>query len=73
MNINEIFEEYDTNIVCVSDLGIQYRGARVDYITQDEHGSVQIWGGHPDDKYSEEFLPTKEERKLIYEQILEEM
>lgn len=43
------------------------------YITQDEHWSVQIWGGHPDDKYSEEFLPTKEERKLIYEQILEEM
>lgn len=68
-----LFDEFDTDIICVSDFGIQFRGARVDNIMLGEDGEVKIFGGDPTNEngHFEEFLPTKEEKRLIFEEILE--
>ena len=70
----DLFKEFDTDMLPISDFGIQYRGARVDNLCLNEDGTISIWGGNPQtDKHAEEFLPTREEKKLIFEQVLENM
>jgi len=74
MNIQDLFNEYETDSICVSDLGIIVQGARLDYIVKDEDGKVHFWGGNPEtDKYAEEFVMDKETEKFVCEEILEKM
>ena len=74
MNIQDLFNEYETDSICVTDLGIIIQGARLDYIVKDEYGRIHYWGGNPEtDKYAEEFVLEKEEERLVCEEILEEM
>ena len=77
MNTNEIvelFNEYDTDTIQVSDFRIVFQGTLVDYIHKDENGKISIWAGNPDtDKYAEELLPSKEEKRQILELIWEYM
>ena len=71
--IKNLFYEYDTDIIIVSDLKIITNGIAVDAITNDSEG-IKIWAGNPiTDKYSEELVLSKEERKRIFEEILEAM
>ena len=71
--IENLFYEYSTYIIIVSDLGIITNGVAVDAITNDSEG-IKIWAGNPiSDKYSEELVLSKEERKRIFEEILEAM
>lgn len=69
--INELFEEYDDNFLCVSDFNITIKGTQVDYICNTD-GSVQIWAGNPlaDDNYAEELVLTPSEREYVFNQIL---
>ena len=72
--IHELFDEYDTDTIPVSDFGIIFQGVRVDNIHRDENGNISIWAGNPDtDKYAEELLPCKAEKRQILETILEYM
>jgi hypothetical protein len=72
--LNELFEEYETNTIRVSDFGLTHRGVLIDYIHRDENGKISIWAGNPDtDKYAEELLPDKNERKEILEMIWENL
>lgn len=74
MNIQDLFIEYDSDFICITDLGIIYRGARIDYIVKDEFGKVHFWAGNPEtDKYAEEIILDKHDERVICEQILEEM
>lgn len=71
--INELFEEYDDNLLCVSDFNITIKGTQVDYIFNTD-GSVQIWAGNPlTDKHAEELVLTTLERKKVFDQILKYM
>lgn len=69
--IENLFYEYDTDIIIVSDLKIITNGVVVDAITKDSEG-IKIWAGNPiTGKYFEELILSKEERKRIFEEILE--
>lgn len=72
-DIYDLFDEFDADSICVSDFGILFRGARVDNIVRTNDGEIKIYGGDPthEDGFFEEFLPNKEEKKLILEEILE--
>ena len=70
--IHEIFDEYDTGIVCVSDFDIKVNGTRVDYITHHvDPDKIGIWAGDPVyDKHAEELIVSKEERNRIFNEIM---
>ena len=72
--IDELFNEYDTDTIQVSDFRIVFQGTLVDNIHRDENGKISLWAGNPDiDKYAEELLPSKEEKRQILELIWEYM
>ena len=75
-----LFKEFETDKICVSDLGILYTGkwaeytVQVDHATVDENGELHLWAGDPDNgKFAEEILPGKREAKQICDQILDGM
>ena len=70
-DIYEIFEEYDTNNVVVTDFGIISNGCLVTNLVKTENGDIQIWAGDPDNKFSEELVLSKAERKRVFEEVLE--
>ena len=70
-DILDLFNEFDTNTICVSDFGIITNGIRVDHIRKTKNGKIQIWAGHPDEKYAEELVLNRAERKRILEEIVE--
>ena len=72
-DISELFDEFDTNIVIVSDFRIIVNGTLVDCVIKNEAtNEIEIWAGNPqEDKYAEELILSKEERKRIFEEILE--
>ena len=73
-DLDELFDEYDTNTLSVSDFNIVINGIRVDYIHKKDNGDIGIWAGNPDtDKYAEELLLSREEKREILELIWEYM
>ncbi len=71
--ISELFDEFGTNIVIVSDFRIIANGMLVDCVVKNETtNEIEIWAGNPqEDKYAEELILSKAERKRIFEEILE--
>lgn len=70
--IRELFDEYETNAVRVSDFGIIVNGARVDYIHLTDKGDIQVWCGNPNTgKHACELVLDKSERRRVFEEILE--
>lgn len=70
--IYDLFTEFDTDTICVSDFSIITIGVRVDNIHKTENGEVQIWAGNPDtDEYAEELVLDKAEKRRVFEEILE--
>ena len=73
-DLDELFDEYDTNTISVSDFQIVFQGIRVDNIHREDNGNISIWAGNPDtDEYAEELLPNKTEKRKILELIWENM
>jgi len=72
--INELFNDFDTNTLCVSDFNIVVRGTRVDNIVKTDSGSIQIWAGNPlTDKNAEELVLSPLEKKDVFDQIIDNM
>jgi hypothetical protein len=70
----ELFDEYDSNTISVSDFNIVIGGTRVDYIHKGDNGDISIWAGNPDtDKFAEELLPDKAQKREVLELIWEYM
>ena len=72
--IYELFDEFDTEVIPVSDFRIITNGVLVDCIilNPQTNNSIKIWAGNPyEDKYAEELVLNKEERKRILEEIIE--
>lgn len=71
--IYELFDEFDTDILFVSDFGIITNGVSVDcIILNPQTDKIEIWAGNPqEDKYAEELVLNKEESKRILEEIIE--
>lgn len=73
IDFDELFDEYETDTIAVGDFNVLFQGALVQCIHRDCDGNVSIWSGDPDDKFSEELLPSKAEKKEILETIWEYM
>lgn len=68
----DLFADFDTDTICVSDFGIINGGVCVDYIHKTESGIVQFWAGNPDtDEYAQELVLNKAETRRVIEEILE--
>lgn len=69
----ELFDEFSTEVIPVSDFRIITNGVLVDcIILNPQTGKIEIWAGNPyEDKYAEELILIKDERKRILEEILE--
>ena len=73
-DLDELFDEYDTNTLLVSDFNIVIKGTRVDCIHKEDNGDISIWAGNLDtDKYAEELLLNKIEKRKVFELIWEYM
>ncbi len=71
-DIYELFQEFNTTTITVSDFGIVADGSLVDYIRLTDDGTIQIWAGNPNtDKYAEELKLSNSERRKVFEEILE--
>lgn len=68
--IFELFEEFDTDVIRVSDFGIVTNGTLVDYIVK-KGNDIEIWAGNIEDDYADELILSKAERKRIFEEIVE--
>ena len=71
--ISELFDEFGTNIVIVSDFRIIANGMLVDCVIKNETtNEIEIWAGNPqEDDYAEQIILDREERKRVFEEILE--
>ena len=70
--IYELFEEFDTNTITVSDFRIIANGCLVSNIHLTDNGEIQIWAGNPDtDKCAEELMLSSAERRRVLEEVLE--
>ena len=71
-DIYELFEEFDTNTITVSDFRIVVDDCIVNYIYLADDGMIQIWAGNPNtDKCAEELKLSDSEGKRVFEEILE--
>lgn len=66
--LSDLFEEYDSDIIRVSDFSIEYKGTLLTHICNRD--GLRLWAGNPDeDRHAEELLPNQEERQAIVMQI----
>jgi hypothetical protein len=73
-SIYDLFRVFDTDTICVTDFNIVVRGIRVDNIVKTINGDVQIWAGNPHtDKFAEELVLSSSEKRLVFEEILDNM
>ena len=71
-DIYELFDEFDTDTITVSDFRIVADGSLVTCIHLTDDGIIQIWAGNPNtDKYAEELKLSNSERRRVFEEILE--
>ena len=52
----ELFDEFCTDVICVEDLGLKYKGAAITHIARDDNDQVAFWSGEPSDMFSEQIL-----------------
>ena len=69
----ELFEEFDSDILTVSDCDMIHHGTRIDCIALVD-GNVQFWAGDPEcDKYAEELVVDQSCAWEYIEQIINEL
>lgn len=70
-SIYDIFDEFNTNTITVADFGIITNGVLVTHVCLGKDNNVEIWAGNPDnDKYAEELVLSRAERRRVFEEIL---
>lgn len=72
VEIFELFDLFDSNIICVKDFNIVREQLLITHIALNDKGEVTLWSGNPEvDKRAVEIILSKEERRLVFEEILE--
>ena len=51
-----LFDEFCSDVICIEDLGLKYKGAAITHIAKDDDGQVTFWSGEPSDMLSEQIL-----------------
>ena len=71
--MEDLFKEYDTDNLVVSDFGITTNGVLVTNIINN-NGKVEVWAGNPEtDKYAEELILDRSEKERIFDEIYDLM
>ena len=72
VEIFELFDLFDSNIICVEDFNIVREQLLITHIALNDKGEATLWSGNPEaDKNAVEIILPKEERRLVFEEILE--
>lgn len=72
VEILELFDYYDSDVICVEDFNIVREQSLITHIALNDKGEVTLWSGNPEeDKHAVEIILSKEERRLVFEEILE--
>lgn len=70
---SNIFDEFDSDMVCVSDLNLIYQGTRIDYVINND-GNIEFWAGNPEtDKYAEQLMIPRQTARTYMEMIEDKM
>lgn len=48
----DLFNDYESDIICVQDLGLHWNGALITHIAENDDNQVTFWSGDPEDKFS---------------------
>ena len=72
VDILELFDYFDSDVICVKDFGIVREESLITHLALNDKGEVTLWSGNPEeDKHSVEIILSKEEKRLVFEEILE--
>ena len=66
---SDLFDDYESDIICVQDLGLHWNGALITHIAEDDDNQVTFWSGDPKDKFSQEILIDEDVAKLYLQEI----
>ena len=62
--VEELFNEHNTDVLSVVDFGIKHDGALITHVTKTENGSLQFWSGNPEtDKDAAEIVISNYDEK----------
>ena len=67
-SINELFNDFDSNTIIVSDFGIIANGVELTHIHLTDDGNVQLWSGN-----AEELIVSEERKREILKEIIDNM
>ena len=65
----DLFNDYESDIICVQDLGLHWNGALITHIAKNDDNQVTFWSGDPKDKFSQEILIDEDVAKLYLQEI----
>lgn len=64
----DLFDEFCSDIICIEDLGLKYKGAAITHIAKNDNDQVTFWSGNPGDNFSEQILlDVQTGRACLYE------
>lgn len=65
----DLFNDYESDIICVQDLGLHWNGALITHIAEDDDNQVTFWSGDPEDKFSHQLAIPENDGKVYLEDI----
>lgn len=65
----DLFNDYESDIICVQDLCLHWNGALITHIAEDDDNQVTFWSGNPEDKFSHQLVIPENDGKEYLEDI----
>lgn len=65
----DLFNDYESDIICVQDLDLHWNGALITHIAEDDDNQVTFWSGDPEDKFSHQLVIPENDGKEYLEDI----
>ena len=65
----DLFNDYESDIICVQDLGLHRNGALIAHIAANDDNQVTFWSGDPEDKFSHQLAIPENDCKEYLEDI----
>ena len=46
---SDLFDEYESNVICIEDFDLRWQGALITHIAKNDNNQVTFWSGDPKD------------------------
>lgn len=70
-SINEVFDDYEDEVLNITDFGNKFNGALITHISRVNHDTFQFWSGDPiEDDDAEEIIVDENMRQHIYSDVI---